>query len=329
MKSGIPMEPRHRVGDRKGGNWHDAFREAYSGQARGGHQTEGHYINGKRDGRWDTIYGDGGARVFHYDENKLHGLEVHVSPSGERWEGEWRNGKRFQGRWVWLRADGAVAISASFVGAQVTELETSGMHLAEGTPPAPGRAPINGAFGISFGPAGMGQLMTLNCLEPLNASWMMHSWTDEQEAVRCATALLEDDSWTTFSLPLEVKQPPRPIAGGQRYYVRPSLEMGITEISTIFGQFDSWEACLEEQARISEMLVRKYGPCKIFVNENWHNVVGQCDAKGLAERRVKTDCKSGDGRYAASLAYEIVTEDERRATTRAWLRDGNPSVDEL
>ena len=321
----------HRSVNAVGGRWHGPFRETYGGEARGGHQTDGQYVENNRDGRWETTYGDGGTRVFHYEESRLRGPDVHVSPNGERWQGEWRKGSRYEGKWAWLKADGSVAISATFVGAEVTELETPGVRLAEGTPPAQGRAPINGAFGINFGPAGMGQLTTLTCFEPsIIHDWPQDIWPEEREEVSCATALLEDESWIAFGSRLEIKQPPRPIAGGQRYYVRSNLEKGITEVSVIVGQFDSREPCEEEGERINEMLVGKYGLCKIFSYESWLNVVGQCDGKGLAERRVKADCdQSADDRFFVNLEYEIVAEDQRRATAEEWLRDGKPSADDL
>lgn len=313
------------------GKLHGDYRHVYTGDYRGGYRTDGQYVQGSREGRWVTGFGDGGSHEFRYLDDEKHGLSVRVSPAGHRWEMQWTNGEPYEGQWVRLTEDGTPGVTATFVAGKVKSLEFPQASLPEGTPPSGGRAPVVGAFGISLGPAGANQLVALRCLEPVNWASAPSEWTNDQKALPCASLMAAEDSLWAY---LQIEEPPQPIGGGQRYYVRAGSSDGISEISAHVGQFESEEACGEEEVRIETILRDKYGQCKDYRYEEWqrgHSPVGQCDRRGLPEREIIAYCDEDEaqGRHFLRLSYEVVDDWEREEMIEAWMREAKPNPSEL
>ena len=277
---------------------------------RGGETLKiGQYVDDERDGRWVYEYGDGGSSEIHYSGGEL-GLAIQISPSGERYEARYLHGDRHQGEWIRV-SGGRTTVVVRYADGTVTDVLLPGADLP--TSSASGGEPLDGGFGLVFGPKGVEQIRGLLCLEPVLNSW---PGTEDVE-VSCVSQLgseIESGEAT-----LRLKRPPAPITGGRHYEVRVDAEVGVRRITGHLGRYDeNWLQCEEEAQRISAIVAEKYGTCREFRRYDGEEqaVAGKCDGRRLPERKVVASCD-----YSSNY---VVSED---GTTDLDMRELTVRVD--
>ena len=319
------------------GNRHGRWVET---AADGGRQ-EGHYVAGAPDGRWvyydsaDNVVGGGlwanGLRQGHW---------VTTDVYGDVRSGKFVDGKR-DGEWRTTNAKSGLSVVRVYAAGELSDLRVVNPDAAPRSMSDSGQATVPGAFGIAFG-TDVTQLKNMtcpsasdsgrNCFTALNSGLVgTLSFVNGSEN---GLAALKGEHGAARFVYLNPTDPPRPVAGGREYGVSFEIWDGrIAQVDTEF-HFPSEAECEEEEARIVDLLERKYGRCRdprfpdILVG---HTPIGQCDANGLVERTIGTYCTDDlDGiGFKLRLYYESLNDAERNAVRDAWMRTGRPDADSL
>ena len=181
--------------------------------------------------------------------------------------------------------------------------------------PRDGRSPLDGAFGILFGPAGVEQVKLLTCL------------ADDGSRLPCLSDMAEILFSNYPYTQVEIEEPPKPPPAGRDYRLQVSPHQGVFRIQAMVGSYETMEACREGSARLEELLAEKYGRCRAYLDDgSSHEVIGQCDSRQLPERRAWAACVGG---VATGLFYELVSADERERMIKAWGKHRPISADDL
>ncbi len=317
------------------------------------YQVTGSFANGLRDGTWVAIPKDresGSVEVTYVDGMK-HGAEVLISEDGFRRIGNFENGQR-TGQWSLFDQSDNVLFEASFSQDEVQDFILNSASLPSSTAPTVGRAPIDGAFGLLFGPAGFNQITQLtcgnrSCLDEMAVTmlWAYPSRTERYNYDGSRWFLSEYYSGYFELRPgghiVSDIHPPRPVAGGSDYTAKLTWDAGVTGISAKIGSFQSEDSCEVEALRLRELLRGKYGECTDYRYNNGtygRAPIGQCDSRGLPERGITAFC-SVDRNYDedettkehhyVALSYQMLLEHERAAVMKAWMERGQVGAEDL
>ena len=309
----------HYVADRRQGPFYQTIPSA----PRGGVQITGSYHDGwDKEGRWFWNYGDGGSLERQFTSGDLDGEETGVGPGGQdRWVLTWNLGEPHHGDYRHYAGDGSLTATASFVNGVGTACSLPGAQLPPATLPREPLAPVEGGFGIDFGPAGVEQVKGLTCV---------NDETDEP----CMSQLARLCAGRSGGL--HIREPPRPIPGGRHYEVSVSPKIGVVSVAAEVGEFDSYDAAVSEERRLYEILREKYGPCRDYTQDFWKgsrrdleiHPAGNCDERGLPQRVVITR-PSLVSPYTISLRYMVLDEDAREFHERAWADNRAITADDL
>ncbi len=311
-------------------------------------QVTGNFSQGLRDGLWVASYDVGGSTEETYVAGKKHGPEVETLANGFRRVGGFSDGWR-TGQWSLMRPSGDdVLVEATYANDEATDLVVRGASLPSATAPPPGRAPLDGAFGLLFGPEGIDQIRGLECTggrSCLGALADALLWTSpKQEEVHDSAIWYPAFHSRDVDDPvkyLSIRQPPLPVAGGNGYGVEISAESGLVAINTEIGEFSAEDSCEVEERRLRDLLTSKYGECTDYrydARALGRTPIGQCDSRGMAERKITAFCheKRGyvDGEFRTKhhyvrLSYKVVLEAERTVILNAWLKHGQVGAEDL
>ena len=308
------------------------------------------HVLGELHGKRVVTYANGRRVEEHYDEDRRHGLEIEVFPNGDREERTWREDRPYRGSpWTIRDKEGTILVSATVVDGKTTAIDLPSARLPSADPPSGDRAPLDGAFGIDFGPDGFEQVKALTCQvrpdgrlkdvpcdDRVFRSLVNQIWT-----VRRTSVLERSSSFVTATVWLKV--PPRPIAGAREYNITVNPYLGVSSAEVEFWMPPSdpssgrLAGCRDEEERLEALLIGKYGQCRDFLDDGreWPRI-GQCDAIDLPMRIVRLDCTFRDSGWrfdeptvVLDLEYEVLTESHRRELQDRWAKHAKPTADEL
>ena len=337
------VEERNYLQGQLHGEFNSVYGEGYSTD----HRVAGSFLHGLRDGTWVANFDEGHWSEETYVAGMKHGAEVKKHADGFRREGSFSNGRR-TGKWSLRNGANDVLVKATFSDDEVQELVLPGAAIPSSTPPA-GRAPIDGAFGLLFGPDGVDQVKRLECdggqsCLAVIADKLLWTSPGEKEPNDSDYWWPEPSAWVWGlgrSAYLRIHQPPRPVAGGRNYRVSVSPEHGLVSISTDIGEFPTEDSCEAEEQRLQDLLESKYGRCTDYRFEDWQVgfiPIGQCDDRGLPEREISAFCAEetefvdGEERtkhHYVALSYEVLLKEERVTILNAWLERGQVDAADL
>ena len=244
-----------------------------------------------------------------------------------------------------------VLVEATYANDEAKDIVFRGAPFPSATAPPPGRAALDGAFGLFFGPAGIDQIKDLECeagRSCLGALADRLLWTvpelerTHESAYWSPPPVYRVDGSLLRSIEtLSIPRPPRPVAGGKAYGVRLSAKAGLFGIHTEIGEFPTEDPCEAEAARLRDLLTGKYGQCTDYryrAGSFARAPIGQCDSRGMPERKVtafchaKTEYVNDEARtkhHYVRLSYEVMLEAERKAIRSTWLKHGQVGLEDL